>query len=114
MYKDQISLNGTISKIYDSKDKRYIWFDICKNEKYVNKDNEEVSKSSFFSARIKKERFDESIYKVGIRVYVEGIPKSYLNKNIKNFYIQVINIKQLHNNENIDNLLFDYNLYDTE
>ena len=52
---------------------------------------------------MKKERFDESIYKVGIRVYVEGIPKSYLNKNIKNFYIQVINIKQLHNNENIDN-----------
>jgi len=47
---DKIVLEGNISRINDNNIDNYIWFDICKNEKYKNKQGEEKVETSFFSA----------------------------------------------------------------
>ena len=48
---DKIILEGNISRINDNNNDNFIWFDICKNEKYKNKNGEEQEVTSFFSAK---------------------------------------------------------------
>lgn len=91
---NKIILEGNISRINRCEEK-YIWFDICKNEKYITKIGEKKNESSFFSCKIDKNRIkDESIFKIGAWVVVSGIPKSYLDKNgYKQFNIFVLEIE---------------------
>ena len=55
---DKIVLEGNISRINDKELDKYIWFDICKNEKYQTKEGEMKENSSFFSVKIDRERID--------------------------------------------------------
>ncbi len=91
---DRIILEGNISRIYDNQTDNLIWFDICKNEKYINKQGEEQTVSSFFSAKIERNKIDNNLFKVGSWIIITGIPKSYIDKNnYKKFYIFTLDIK---------------------
>ena len=78
---DRIILEGNISRIYYNQTDNLIWFDICKNEKYIDKNGEEQTVSSFFSAKIERSKIDNDLFKVGSWIIITGIPKSYIDKN---------------------------------
>lgn len=92
---DKIVLEGNISRINNKELDKYIWFDICKNEKYQTKEGEMKENSSFFSVKIDRERIDnKDLFKVGSWIVVTGIPKSFLDKNnMKQFYIFALKIE---------------------
>lgn len=92
---DKIVLEGNISRINDKELDKYIWFDICKNEKYQTKEGEVKENSSFFSVKIDRERiYNKDLFKVGSWIVVTGIPKSFLDKNnMKQFYIFALKIE---------------------
>ena len=92
---DKIVFEGNISRINDKELDKYIWFDICKNEKYQTKEGEMKENSSFFSVKIDKDRIDnKDLFKVGSLIVVTGIPKSFLDKNnMKQFYIFALKIE---------------------
>lgn len=92
---DKIVLEGNISRINDNELDKYIWFDICKNEKYQTKEGEMKENSSFFSVKIDRERiYNKDLFKVGSWIVVTGIPKSFLDKNnMKQFYIFALKIE---------------------
>lgn len=92
---DKIVLEGNISRINDKELDKYIWFDICKNEKYQTKEGEMKENSSFFSVKIDRERiYNKDLFKVGSWIVVTGIPKSFLDKNnMKQFYIFALKIE---------------------
>lgn len=87
--KDTIILEGNISRINENDNEKYIWFDICKNERYKTNEGEMKENSSFFSVKIDKERIkNNDVFKIGSWIVVTGIPKSYIDKNnIRQFYI---------------------------
>lgn len=91
---DKIILEGNISRIYDNQTDNLVWFDICKNEKYIDKLGEEHTVSSFFSAKIERSKIDYDLFKVGSWIIITGIPKSYIDKNNnKKFYIFTLELK---------------------
>ena len=92
---DKIILEGNISRINDNQIDNFIWFDICKNEKYKTKQGEEKIDTSFFSAKIDRSKIENNdLFKVGSWVVITGIPKSYLDKNnYKKFYVFTLDIK---------------------
>lgn len=94
MFKNNIIIEGYISSINENVEEKYTWFDICQNNTYKDKDGKDVKETSFFSAKINKEKLkDLNIFNIGSFVIVEGIPKSYIDKNnIKRFYIFVLKI----------------------
>ena len=93
-YIDKIILEGNISRINDNGIDNFIWFDICKNEKFKNKNGEEQEVTSFFSAKIERSKIvNNDFFKVGSWIVITGIPKSYLDKNnYKKFYIFTLDI----------------------
>ena len=108
--KDTIILEGNISRINDTETDKYIWFDICKNERYQTNEGEMKENSSFFSVKI-----DKDIFKIGSWIVVTGIPKSYIDKNnIRQFYIFGLKIEDARvyaiNNNNKDETIS----YDTD
>ena len=102
MVYDSINLTGNISKINSDEINNYIWFDICKNEKYRDKNGETKVNSSFFSARIKKDKANNlDFFKVGSWINLRGIPKSYIDRDgIKKFYILVLEIEDMNSKLN--------------
>lgn len=94
MFKNNIIIEGNISSINENVEEKYTWFDICQNNTYKDKEGKDVKETSFFSAKINKEKLkDLSLFNIGSFVVVEGIPKSYIDKNkVKRFYIFVLNI----------------------
>ena len=56
---DKIILEGNISRIYDNEVDNFIWFDICKNEKYKTKQGEEQEVASFFSAKVDRNKINK-------------------------------------------------------
>lgn len=99
---DKIILEGNISRINDNNNDNFIWFDICKNEKYKNKNGEEQEVTSFFSAKVERNKIkNNDLFKVGSWIVITGIPKSYLDKNnYKKFYIftlDIIGMKEFQN-----------------
>ena len=93
-YIDKIILEGNISRINDNGTDNFIWFDICKNEKFKNKNGEEQEVTSFFSAKVERNKIkNNDLFKVGSWIVITGIPKSYLDKkNYKKFYIFTLDI----------------------
>lgn len=105
---NNITITGIISRINNEHYNNQIWFDICNNEKYKDKDGLEVSRPSFFNARISESRADENLLKVGNLVTISGIPKSYKDKNGNDrFYIFVLGLS---NKKNEDKMIS----YDTD
>lgn len=99
---DKIVLEGNISRISNNQTDKYIWFDVCKNEKYKDKNGEMQEIASFFSAKIDISNVNTEIFKVGSWVILSGIPKSYIDKNnIRQFYIHVFELSSA--KEYIDN-----------
>ena len=97
---DYIKYHGTISSIRDKVDKDYIWFDICQKEPYKDINGRDKVILSFFSARM----YIEYTYKIELRigkdVYVEGIPKGYIDKNgHRQNYIHILRINDLEVNK---------------
>jgi hypothetical protein len=92
---NRIILEGIISRI-NKEDNKYIWFDICKNDNFKDKNGVMRQESSFFSARIDKSKLvGKDILEKGKFVIVNGIPKSYIDKsNYKVFYIHVLSIEE--------------------
>jgi hypothetical protein len=92
---NKIILEGIISRI-NKEEEKYIWFDICRNDNYKDKNGEMKQESSFFSARIDKSKLsNKDILEKGKIVVVNGIPKSYIDKNNnKVFYIHVLSIEE--------------------
>lgn len=93
---DYIAIEGYISRIYDKCNSKYIWFDICKNEKYQNNDNKEVITTSFFSAKINRDKVENNqLFEKGKQVVIKGIPKSYFDQsNFKQFYVLTLAISE--------------------
>lgn len=84
---NKIELTGNISKIYDS-DEKFIWFNICRNEKYKDKNGEMQQAASFFDVKIERSKTDNELFKLGSFITVIGTANSYLDKNNnKRFYI---------------------------
>lgn len=104
MVYDSINLTGNISKINSDEINNYIWFDICKNEKYRDKNGETKVSSSFFSARIKKDKVESiDFFKIGSWINLRGIPKSYIDKDgIKKFYILALELEDMNSKQNND------------
>lgn len=95
---DYIRYHGYITSIRDKVDKDYIWFDICQKELYKDKNGEDKNNLSFFSARM----YIEYSYKIELRVdvYVEGIPKGYVDKNgRRQNYIHILKINEIEVNK---------------
>ena len=90
---DYIKYHGYITSIRDKVDKDYIWFDICQKELYKDKFGVDRNNLSFFSARMYIEYSYKIELRVGKDVYVEGIPKGYVDKNAhRQNYIHVLSI----------------------
>lgn len=90
---DYIKYHGTISSIRDNVDKDYIWFDICQEEPYKDKNGMDRNNPSFFSARIYIDYSDKIDLRIGKDVYVQGIPKGYVDKKgHRQNYIHVLEI----------------------
>lgn len=93
---DYIKYHGRITRIRNNVDKDYIWFDICQKELYKDKNGEDKNNLSFFSARIYIEYSHKIELRVGKDVYVEGIPKEYIDKNgHRQNYIHVLKINEI-------------------
>lgn len=98
---NRINLTGYISAVRSDENCNQVWLTICNNEKYIDKDGKEKTTPSFFNVRIRKEKFDESKYKVGILANVQGIPKSFVDKNnISRFYVSAFSIDELYPQKN--------------
>ena len=81
-------------------DKDYVWFDICQKEPYKDKNGIDRTNLSFFSARMYIEYTHKIELRVGKDVYVEGIPKGYVDKNgRRQNYIHVLGINGLNVNK---------------
>ena len=90
---DYIKYHGVISNIRDKVDKDYIWFDICQKEPYIDKNGMDRTNLSFFSARLYIEYTNKIELRVGKDIYVQGIPKGYVDKNgHRQNYIHVLEI----------------------
>ena len=90
---DYIKYHGYITSIRDNVDKDYIWFDICQKEFYKDKNGEDKYNLSSFSARMYIEYSNKIELRIGKDVYVEGIPKGYVDKNgHRQNYIHVLKI----------------------
>lgn len=95
---DKVTIEGNISRINGNQTNKYIWFDICKNEKYTDNDGEMHEVASFFSAKVDANAIDQEMFKVGAWIVIEGIPKSYIDKdNVRKFYIHVLQIFEAKN-----------------
>lgn len=93
---DYIKYHGRITRIRNNVDKDYIWFDICQKELYKDKNGEDKNNLSFFSARIYIEYSHKIELRVGKDIYVEGIPKGYIDKNgHRQNYIHVLKINEI-------------------
>ena len=93
---DYIKYHGYITSIRDNVDKDYIWFDICQKELYKDKNGEDKYNLSFFSARMYIEYSHKIELRIGKDVYVEGIPKGYVDKNgHRQNYIHVLKINEI-------------------
>ena len=93
---DYMKYNGYITSIRDKVDKDYIWFDICQKELYKDKNGEDKNNLSFFSARMYIEYSYKIELRVGKDVYVEGIPKGYIDKNgHRQNYIHILKINEI-------------------
>lgn len=93
---DYIKYHGYITSIRDKVDKDYIWFDICQKELYKDKNGEDKNSLSFFSARMYVEYSYKIELRVGKDVYVEGIPKGYIDKNgHRQNYIHILKINEI-------------------
>ena len=93
---DYIKYHGYITSIRANVDKDYIWFDICQKEFYKDKNGEDKYNLSFFSARMYIEYSNKIELRIGKDVYVEGIPKSYVDKKgHRQNYIHVLNINEI-------------------
>lgn len=90
---DFISYHGIITSIRDNVDNKYVWFDICKYERYVDKDGIMKANPSFFSARIYKNT--KHTLNLNDEVYVKGIPKGYVDK--KGYRQNYIHVNELNN-----------------
>ena len=90
---DYIKYHGYVSNIRDKNDKDYIWFDICQKEIYQDQNGRDRINLSFFSARLYKEYAYKIELKIGKDVYIQGIPKGYVDKNgYRQNYIHVLEI----------------------
>ena len=93
MNKDYIKYHGTITNIRENVDKNYIWFDICQKQTYKDTNGTDRTNLSFFSARINKNT--KINIKIKDEIYVEGIPKGYVDKNgFRQNYIHVENLSE--------------------
>ena len=93
---DYIKYHGYITSIRNKVDKDYIWFDICQKELYKDKNGEDKNNLSFFSARLYIEYCYKIELRVGKDVYVEGIPKGYIDKNgHRQNYIHILKINEI-------------------
>lgn len=97
---DYIKYHGVITSIRVKVDKNYIWFDICQKEQYKDKNGVDRTNLYFFSARM----YIEYSYKINIHigkdVYVEGIPKGYIDKNgHRQNYIHILKINEIEVNK---------------
>lgn len=91
---DRINITGNISKINDDNESKFIWFDICKNERYKNNEGKEKEIISFFSAKINRKKVNNNeLFKMGSWITITGIPKSYIDEEKKKrFYIFVLQL----------------------
>ena len=97
---DYIKFHGVLSSIRNNVDKDYVWFDICQKEPYKDKNGIDRTNLSFFSARMYIEYTHKIELRVGKDVYVEGIPKGYVDKNgRRQNYIHVLGINGLNVNK---------------
>lgn len=98
---DHIKFHGVITNIRDKYDKEYIWFDICQKEIYQDRNGRDRVNLSFFSARLYKEYVYKIELKIGKDVYVQGIPKGYVDKNgHRQNYIHILEINGIDINPN--------------
>lgn|SRR5574344_173652 len=105
---NKITLTGIVSRINNEEYNNQIWFDICNNEKYKDKDGNIKEVPSFFNARIAKERMNKYNIKVGQLITVDGIPKSYKDKNGNTkSYIYVLEIREFNKSNGEDTISYD-------
>ena len=90
---DYIKYHGYITSIRDKVDKDYVWFDICQKESYKDRNGVDRTNLSFFSARLYIEYTNKIELRIGKDIYVQGIPKGYVDKNgHRQNYIHVLEI----------------------
>ena len=90
---DYIRYHGYIASIRDNVDKDYIWIDIGQKETYKDKQGMDRINLSFFSARMYIEYSSKIDLIVGKDIYVQGIPKGYIDKNgLRQNYIHILEI----------------------
>ena len=107
---NKITLTGIISSVKTEEYNNQIWFSICNNERYIDKDGNKKSVPSFFNVRIQNTKFDIEKYKVGKLITISGVPKTYNDKNnVPRFYVVAFKI-----NEVVKETKDEMNSYDTD
>lgn len=120
--RNSVSIVGNISFIGEEKEningRKYLFFDICQNSKYILPDGEEKEDKQFFSIKAypkELERYKELI-EVGKWIHVIGYIHAYIDsKNIRHNYIVLNQLRELNNkDEKIQPEVFNYDWLNDE
>ena len=120
--RNSVSIVGNISFVAEEKEnvngRKYLFFDICQNSKYILPNGEEQEDKQFFSIKAypkELERYKELI-KVGKWIHVIGYIHAYIDsKNIRHNYIVLNQLRELNNkDEKIQPELFNYDWLNDE
>ena len=112
---NSVSLIGNVASISDIKTlpsgKKYKFFDICQNSKYVDKNGTEQENKNYFTVRLFEEQISkyEPILQKGNWIHVIGKLRNYLTEDmVKKTYITVDKIREMKPKEKQDIFYYDW------
>lgn len=110
-----VSLIGNVASVSDIKTlpsgKKYKFFDICQNSKYIDKNGIEQENKNYFNVRLFEEQIStyESMLQKGNWIHVIGKLKNYLTEDmVKKTYITVDKIREMKPKERKDIFIYDW------
>ena len=114
--RNNVSMVGNISIVGETKEnkngRKYLFFDICQNSKYISPNGEEKEDKQFFSIKVYPKELEKykDIIEVGKWVHVMGYLHAYIDSNnIRHTYLVMNYLRVLNSkDEKIPKEIFDY------
>lgn len=94
-FRNNFNLIGNISSINEIKEQsngtKYRYFGLAQNNKYKNKNGQDVNDTSFFNIKIYEKDFNkfEPLLEVGKYVYVQGFLNNYQDSDNKTVEVKI-------------------------
>ena len=114
--RNSVSIVGNVSFVGEEKEnvngRKYLFFDICQNNKYTLPSGEEKEDKQFFSIKVYPKELEKykNIIEVGKWIHVMGYMHAYIDSNnIRHNYIVLNQIRELSSkDEKIPDEIFEY------